>query len=198
MKRRDWKTKKLKKDIFGKFFRRRRWYFLRELSMRKYNSLIKKNFITTYYIYRQFIKNSNLKIKYNSNLIFNNNIYNNFYFFFPNFIFKKKIFGHNNIFIDLMIKNNINYIFVKKIYDKNNLLPKGDNIVLFNDFNKPLILKNLINEESLNTITFKFSDKFELNSNLNFFVNYNIYNFNLVEIYKIIIFLYLYNLNKNN
>ncbi len=119
-------------------------------------------------------------------IYFKNNFIDNV-FLSPTFFFKKKIFSDFFKFKKL-IKNS-NYFFFN-VY-RNSLIP-GSNLIII-DKNNELT----INEDSKDIIQFKqnYEEKkeFFLNHNkINFFFNFNLFLSQNIEIYKIIILLYLY------
>jgi hypothetical protein len=177
--------------------------FLRKLYSRRVKTSFKRNLIVNYFIYKNFF------YKFNKNkLIF---LYRHFvqlqkckFSFNPSFMFNKQFFAKHADFNGFLINNNIegfffhkrlanmyNYLFLKKPYYNDYLF--GYNYysyVNYDVINKYLSLNNtddLFKVKLLNEINIFTND-------FNFFVNYNIFILNVLEIYKILILLNLYNL----
>jgi len=174
---------------------------------------------------RFFQENSKLmkyKRFYNLNLISNHNFYNNFYFYLknleknliifyflknninkyniiPNFLFNKQIFFDNKNFIKFTKKNKIKFLYLNNKILKNfnlygnNFLLISDNIdlkeinILKNDYNIDIIYKN--NYSFVKDVNFL---------TISYFLNFNLFLNNIVEFYKIIILLNLFNIIKIN
>lgn len=162
---------------------------------------------------------------YNLNLVSNHNFYNNLFFFLknleknlilffflknnlikqtivPNFLFNKQIFFDFKNFLKFSKKNKIKFLFIKKNdlkNDLNNLY--GNNFVLFN--NKLLNNKDVIDYKNEYNIEIFFKNNnqfsiFDINNllNISYFLNFNLFLSNIVEIYKILIILNLNIINK--
>lgn len=191
MRRRDWKIKNLKKYIYGnkKLFRKavknKRLYFLRKLSMRKNKHSLKKNVMMHYIFLNNFLidlkklKLKSIEIRY----LFKNY---NLNLFHSDYSVKKYIFYNFVIFKDL--EKNFSLFSIRNFKEYNNY---GLTTFVFNNENSLIDQKeefnSIINKKNDNNIDFF---KFDIN----FFFNYNIYLLNSLEIYKILILLYYYNL----
>ena len=192
MRRRDWKIKNLERNIFGKFKTKKRFFFLRKLALRKHKTLIKRNLIPNFFFLSNFFFNFKKLKQQQINYIFSTN--KNNFIFLPDFTFKKKI---NNLFIIFKkIQKKFNFQFfiepkksnyfgfnlnIIKLYDEKLL-----NNFLLEDGNKNIISKKFLNIEMDcdNFLTFNFFFNFNLNLN------------NFLEIYKIIVILFLINSQK--
>lgn len=108
----------------------------------------------------------------------------------PDFFFTKKIFGLHNNFNFFLGSRKINYLFLSKVNSlplKNN--QKGNNIILFQKY---INFKKNNSDDYKNLFSLKNNDKKNSdNFVINYFLNYNINFYNSVEIYKIIIVLFL-------
>ena len=175
---------------------------------------------------RFFLENSKLMVYrrfYNLNLISNHNFFNNFYFFLkcleknliifnflknnfnklniiPNFLFKKQIFFDFKNFVKFSKKNNLKFLYINNENLKNfsynfygnnfmliskNSIENKDITNLKNDFNIELFFKNNYNLNYLNDFFL-----------ISYFFNFNLFLFNVVEFYKILILLNLVNIFK--
>lgn len=161
---------------------------------------------------------------YNLNLISNHNFYNNFYFFLknleknliifyflknnfvksniiPNFLFKKQIFFDFKNFVKFSKKNKI-----KSLYINNNFL-KNFNYNLYGN-NFLLILNDVIDNKEINNLKNDFNidifykNNFNFSSNndysvISYFLNFNLFMSNILELYKILILLNLNNITNS-
>jgi hypothetical protein len=180
--------------------------FLSEASkLMKYKSFYNLNLISNHNFYNNFyffLKNLE------KNLIFyfflkNNLLKQNIV---PNFLFNKQIFFDFKNFLKFSKKNKIKFLFIKnndfnnfnysnKLYGNNfllinkNYLSNKDLIDYKNDYNLDIFFKNNYNFSSYNIIDL---------STITYFLNFNLFMSNIVEIYKILIILKLNNIYKNN
>lgn len=191
-------------DSYNYFFLKRR--FLSEASkLMKFRSFYNLNLISNYNFYNNFfffLKNLE------KNLIFFFFLKNNHikYNIVPNFLFKKQIFFDYKNFLKFSKKNKINFLFINNssfnhLNSSYNLY--GNNFLILN--------KKLLNQKDFNDYKNDFNLEIFLknnffisgNNNLNdpiisYYLNFNLYVLNILEIYKIIIILNLNNiLNKN-
>lgn len=199
MKRKDWKTKDLKKDIFDKKLKKKlkikrlkpRFLFLRKLFIRKNKYLVKKNLFLNFFFLKSFLNlYKKTKQNYLNNLFFKTNV--DKLAVFPEYSVVKNVINKKNKFKFLKIKYKINLIFLPNKYFKNNF-GLNYNIINNNFINLNKFKLDLLEEDNLNLIHFKDVFHPKLNNNFNYFLNYNINNLCLIEIYKIIIILYLKN-----
>jgi hypothetical protein len=180
-----------KNSLFG---RRSRYFhlFLQNLKLKKNKNLFNRNLIKNYYIYNFFIKSlKKNKINFllrslfllNSNKILIN----------PLFLFKRKLFNTQHQYNEFLIKNNLKSIFFKKKVDgglyskffKNNF---GLNHFLIQNKNITDDFINSLNSDDCKDI---LKLKFYKNDMVEYYnlYNYNIFVFNILEMYKIIILL---------
>jgi len=203
MKRKDWKIKNLKEDIYGKtnkitkkrkYIIRERFLFLRKLYLRRYTFLIKKNLVFNYFFYRSFLNYyKKQKQKYIYNIFFKNK--KNLKPFLPEFSLSKNVFNSKFRFKSLAKKHNINYIFCANRYNDSNF---GLNYYTKDfdkkNFNYINLVKDLNEDENKGLIQFKnfdLEDKFLINNVLNTHFNFNLSILCNLELYKIIIILYI-------
>lgn len=201
------KTKTKMNNLYGNynyiFFKKR---FLSEASkLMKYKSFYNLNLISNHSFYNNFffiLKNLE------KNLIFffflkNNLLKQNIV---PNFLFSKQIFFDFKNFLKFSRKNKIKFLFVNK-QDANNFgyLDNlyGNNFLLLNkktfnnkdwvdyknEYNLDIFLKNNVNDLKNNVNDL---------SDISYFLNFNLFISNIVDIYKILIILNLNNIYKNN
>lgn len=200
MKRKDWRIKSLKKDIFDKKIKkikriRERFLFLRKLYLRQNRYLIKKNLFVNFIFYKNFLSlYKSKKQNYFFNLFWKTKL-NNF-FFFPGYSTTKNVFNKKIKFKDLSKKIKLNLIFLPNKYEKNNF---GLNYYIIEKKDKILILLKELEHEDFENLIYLKKEKndFYIENNLNIFnyyFNYNLYNLYLLEIYKILILIHL---NKN-
>lgn len=149
-------------------------------------------FRRTYFLNYKFFLKLNLFYLYNTNFALKPTFFNflSFYSFVPFFFFEKQFLFKKIEFEEF---NNQHNLFKLKS-NCNNL--KGLNFTVYDitnsfDFDSIKIDKDLFFFKKFNFIS---SVDTELNS-LIFFCNFNIFMINLVEIYKVIIFLNFYKLN---
>lgn len=204
MKRKDWKIKNLKKGIYGKLsygkLRKKnlkeRFLFLRKLFLRRNKYLIKKNLFFNYFFFKKFLNTYKLnKQLYLYKLFFKTKL--PLKFFFPEHSIKKNVFNDKHRLNKLLKNNslNLNYLPNKytNVYGLNYFITENNL-----NFNKnEIFVKSLLEDDNTNLLHFKKNLNYvnNNNNNLNFFFNYNVYNSNLIEIYKIIVILTIFNLN---
>lgn len=161
---------------------------LNYIFFKKLKNLYKKNLYINYFFYNTFInfyKNKNINIYLNSFFIINSNI-----FYIYNLNTFKKQFMYNLNFLKTFLKNkNLKFLFLRKSF-KNNFY-----------FNNCLFLNNYKNNFILDEEFKKNFVLIKLNNNSNyfnyFFINFNLFLFSLLEIYKILIFIYIKNSKLN-
>lgn len=196
---------KIKKKIPRKYTR---YYiykdsFLRKLFSRKIKYQTKRVLLSKYPFYKSLLNIFKVKKQnYINNLFFKTNKNENN--FFPDFDISKNVFDKKIKAFDLLKKNKINYIFCKNKINKYN--NTGLNYYILNNFiNNDLnvsylnsLIKDLNDDDNKLLISLKFYDLKNLNEKIiyqnNIYFNYNIYNLCLIEIYKIIILIYINNL----
>lgn len=195
MKRKDWKINSLKEDIYGNFNKlkiNRRIFFLRKLIFRKHKTLIKRNLILNYFFLSNLLSNFKISKKLYFNYIFNSN--KNYLNYLPEFTFKKKI---NNLFINFKkTQKHFNFLYYNLKNDSNQ---KGFTIRLFNIKNEEIFDKFLLDDNNKNILSKKLNclDIYTKNE-FNFYFNFNL-NINCsLEIYKILLYVYFFNLHQNN
>lgn len=206
MKRKDWKIKDLKEDFYGrktnkksKYFLKSKFFFLRRLYIRRCRFLNKKNLMFNYVFYRSMLNFYKLKKQnYIFNIFFKN--YKYLKTFYPEYSVYKNVFNKKIIFKEFSKKNNFKYIFLPNKYvnfNKNNFGLNLYNYNLYNNKNKfEDLIKNLDDDSNKNLIQFKYIEKnLYFYQDLNFYFNYNLNNLNLIELYKILILLYVNKLN---
>ena len=212
MKRKDWKIKKSKKNIYGNFFKKyikkkKRIFFLRKLFIRKNSLLFKKNLISNFNLYFKFLDNLHITKNSYIKIFFLKNI-NNYLSVLPNFLIKKRVFQDYYNYLNFINKNNLSCIFLPKLknfyinsvglnmimYPKKINSGEGDSIsLLLNEFknsgDKELLniksSRNVINNQILNNLY-----------DLSYFLNFNIFVINITEIYRIVIILNIHILIK--
>lgn len=202
MKRKDWKTENLKKDIFGKKIKkskkvRGKILFLRKLFLRRDKYLTKKNLFVNYIFYKNFLNSYKFK---KQNYFFNLNwkIKINNHTILPEFSITKNIFNKKIKFKDLEKKHKVSSFFLANKYVPNSFGLNYYIAELKQKGNITNLFKDLEDDNYHNLIHFKKNTnnlQFELNDliNFNFFFNYNLYNLHVLEIYKIIVILNLSN-----
>ena len=164
--------------------------------MKRVKHLIKKNLHANYYFYRSMLTIFNLKKK---------NYLNSIYFrtkilkvpFYPEYSIYKNVFNKKNKALDIIKKNNLNHFFLNNDYNSNNF---GLSYYFIFDSNNLKKLNIQLNEDdNKGLIQFKtFVDNMSEKSHffeVNCFFNFNINFLCSLEIYKIIILLYLHKLN---
>jgi len=174
---------------------------------------------------KRFFQESSKLMKYkrfyNLNLISNHNFYNNFYFFLknleknliifyllrnnlnkfnivPNFLFNKQIFFDYKNFTKFSKKNKINFLYLNNKSLKN-LNLYGNNFLLISnnlDLKEVNNLKNDFNIEIFNKNNYNFIKKNDFLV-ISYFLNFNLFLSNIVELYKIIILLNFINIIKH-
>ena len=158
---------------------------LNYIFFKKLKYLYKKNFFLNYFFYNSFInfyKKNNL-LTY-LNYFFYNDL--NFFYIYNISIFKKQ-FTHDINFLKSFFKNKkFKFLFLKKDF-KNSFF--FDNCLFINTFEKNL---NLNTEFLENFFLIKFDKKNPLTNY--FFINFNFLLFNVLEIYKIFIIVYINNI----
>jgi hypothetical protein len=159
---------------------------LNYIFFKKLKNLYKKNLFLNFFFFNKFInlyKNNNLHIFKKSFLLKNKNV---FYVYNLN-IFKKQFLYNINDIKLFFKKTKIKFLFLKK---KQKLNFFFNNCFILNS-NIDIKTDNL--DDLNNILLFKLNFK---KSYLNyFFINFNIFIFNILEIYKILIFFYLIKLN---
>lgn len=175
-------------------------HFLRKLNIKKIRKLKKKNLIMNFIFYKK------LKSIYFSKLNNYTNIFlfkslNSYLEVLPIFFITKKVFLNYNIFCSYLKNKNLDFLFVKNY--NNELSQNNSKIIIFkkNEF-KCINYNNLFdNNDDLIAIPKTQKNIHEQNFNeiiiFNYYLNYNIFVMNSLEIYKIIINLYMYNILKN-
>jgi hypothetical protein len=161
---------------------------LNYIFFRKLKNLYKKNLFLNFFFFNKFInlyKNNNLCVFKKSFLLNNKNV---FYVYNLN-IFKKQFLYNINDIKSFFKKIKTKFLFLKKkqklSFFFNNCFIINSNVdIKINDFN------------DLNNILF-FKLNFKKNYLNYFFINFNIFIFNILEIYKILIFFYLIKLKLN-
>lgn len=177
------------------FDRRSRYFylFLQNLKLKKNKNLFNRNLIKNYYFYNFFIKSlKKNKINFLSRSLFS--LKNNKFLINPLFLFKKKVFNTEYLYNEFLKKNELKNLFFSNKYKKNFRSDKYKNNFGLNYF---LILnKNISNKfiDSLNSDDCKDLVKLKFHEDNNIMVYYNIYNyniyiFNLLEIYNFLILL---------
>jgi hypothetical protein len=169
-------------DNYNRYF----FLFLRNLKLKKNKNLFNRNLIKNYYFYNFLLKS--LKKKKFIFLIRSLFYLNNTKFLInPIFNFKKQLFNlnltYNNMLNTLELKS---FFFSKKKFSsKINIF--GLNYYLINNkINKNTF--NMLNDEQYKDILkLKFLNINNSENSVNYYVNYNILIFNLLEIYKILI-----------
>lgn len=193
MKRKDWKTKSLKKDIFGKIRLKKRIFFLRKLLLRKHRTLVRRNLVLNFIFFSNFLINLKKIKKSHINYVFSKS--NNNLTFLPDFTFPKKI---KNLFLSFKkIQKQFKFQYFIDNSSKRLNNSFGFNLNVIKTFDEKIFDDFLLKDENKNIISKKF---FESNEEffLNFYFSYNLNLINILEIYKIIIILHINNLNKNN
>lgn len=215
MRRKDWRIKNLKKDISGNFNKKLKNYnssstsilekkkksfflkrrlFLRKLFLRKTRFLIKKNLVLNLFFLKKLLNNFKYKKQLLSeNIFIKTNV--NKQRIFPEFNIKKNIF-QNKVKFKNLIKKELNCVYLNNNLFKN---VYGLNYYIVMDKNSENYFLNfkkiLLDEENFNLVQLKeiYIEKFDssLKNEFNFCFNYNLYNLNLIEIYKILIILNL-------
>lgn len=183
----------------------------------KFNNLsFKKRFL------QESLKLMKYKRFYNLNLISNHNFYNNFYFFLksleknliifyffknnvckhnivPNFLFNKQIFSDFKNFNKFSKKNKIKFLYLNNKNLKNFKLYGNNFFLLSNNIDSKEInnLKNEFNIDLFYKNNFNFYNKYDFFI-ISYFLNFNMFINNIVELYKILILLNLINIIKSN
>ena len=174
------------------------------------NSFLESEF--NYYYFSDFYKT--LKFL-NKKTIYKNFIQqnNNLIIFSPNYMFKSQFFSNKSLFNDLLINFKLKGFFLYKNFFKNSnyMLNSfkfknhiiGYNFYIFNKSTNNININKLVNfiddkeYNSIGKIKFIFKNNFLFKSSneLDVFFNFNLYFINVLEIYKICIFLYFQNFN---
>jgi len=158
---------------------------LNYIFFKKLKYLHKKNIFLNYFFYNSFInlyKSSNLE-KYLLYFFYQDL---NFFYIYNINIFKKQFIYNLNFLKNLFNLKKFKFLFLKKIFKSNFYF---DNCLLINSCEKNLNL----NADFLENFILLKIDKKKFNYNY-FFINFNIFIFSLLEIYKILILLYLQNI----
>lgn len=176
-------------------------FLINLVNYKKFKSIKKRLLLPNYYFYRYFIKilNKNylhtlnrVKIQPNSNVVIS----------FPgSFIHKRMFLKHTNLLKSLSEVGSDYYwysgFFLKNIkknkyFKKINMLPlrKGNNIIL----PKTSAINDIYNIE----LPLKYKIINDADISFNLYIPYNLVLLSMAEIYKLIILLYLYNINKIN
>jgi hypothetical protein len=182
-----------KNNLFG---RRNRYFhlFLQNLKLKKNKNLFNRNLIRNYFYYNFFIK-SLKKNKTNfllRSLFFVNN---NKILINPLFLFKKKLFNTEHQYNEFLKKNELRGLFFSKKFNNtllNNYNRDNFGLNYFLIQNKDItnkFIESLNSDECKDIIKLKFY-KNDIISYYNLY-NYNIFMFNLLEIYNFIIILNL-------
>ena len=164
-----------KNSINYAFFKKLKFYY-------------KKNLYINYFFYNYFIKfyiNNNYNIYFN--LFFYKNL--NFYYIYNLNFFKKQFLYDLNFLKFFFIDNKLNFLFMNKKTSKNFFC---NNCFFFNISDKNI---NFSNDFKDNFMYFHKSIN-SINVNLSYDINFNLYFFNLVEFYKILIYLNISNILK--
>jgi len=197
MKRKDWKIKKLKKNIYGKFLKPVTVLFLRKLNLRKKQKLFKKNNISNFYFYNSLLSFIKLKKFFYLKKLFKFYKNSQKIIIFPNYSIFKNIFGLNNAFNSFLSTNNFKSIFINNNISSN---IKGLSKILINkdSFSKtPNFSKFDINDDNYKNMFFFKTDnliplaEYNFSNIYNFFFNFNLTVFNILEIYKLLLILYI-------
>lgn len=175
------------------------------------NSFLESEF--NYYFYSDFFKNLKFLNKKTVLKNFINNDINNTLILTPNYMFKSQFFSYRSVFNDLLINFKLKGFFLYKNFFKNsnyklnnNLIKShiiGYNFYIFNRTSNNVNINKIINfteDKEYNNIgkikfILKDNDLFKLQNQLNTFLNFNLYCINIVEFYKIFIFLYFIKIN---
>ena len=163
---------------------------LNYIFFKKLKYLYKKNLYLNYFFYNNFI---GLYKKNNLNLYLNYFFYKdlNFFYIYNLNIFKKQFIFNVNFLKSSLKNGKFKFLFLKKNLKKNFYF---NNCLLINNFDKNLELNNdFLENFFLMKILNKKNDLYYF-----YFLNFNFFIFNLVEVYKILIFVYLNNFKKNN
>lgn len=170
------------------------------------NSFLESEF--NYFFYNEFFKNLKFLNKKTIFKIFIKNTNRNTLIFSPNYMFKSQFFSNKSVFNDLLINfklkgfflynnffKNTEYRFDKNIF-KSHII--GYNYYIFNKTSDNINTTKIINitdDKDYNGVgKIKFiltnQKQFNFNKEFNSFFNFNLYCINVLEIYKIFIFLY--------
>lgn len=198
--------KKLKKtyklvDVHDSFF------FFQKIWVRRnrYGSILFE--LNYFYLTRlfSFFKKFKQKNLYKNNFHYNNN---NILLFTPSYLYGSQFFENKYLFDKILTDHNLKGFFLyknffKKIYYKTNIFKMqnfyfGYNFYIMKiSYNKYLnLFKNLDDKEFNKIGKVKFfienqNYKLQQTNDFNFFLNYNLYLFNLQDLYRIIIYLNL-------
>lgn len=176
------------------FDRRSRYFylFLQNLKLKKNKNLFNRNLVKNYYFYNFFIKSlKKNKINFLLRSLFllkNNKILIN-----PLFLFKRKVFNIEYQYNDFLKKNELKSLFFSKKFKNNfnsNLYKNNFGLNYFLIQNKNIsnkFIDFLNSDECKDLIKLKFY-KNDVISYYNIY-NYNVFIFNLLEIYKFLILL---------
>lgn len=186
-----------KNNLFG---RRNRYFylFLQNLKLKKNKNLFNRNLIKNYYIYNFFIKSlKKNKINFLLRSLFllnNNKILIN-----PLFLFKRKLFNTENYYNEFLKKNELKSLFFGKKFNSDQHLNFFKNNFGLNHFliqNKNItnnFIESLNSDECKDIVKLKFY-KTDIITFYNLY-NYNIFIFNLLEIYKVVTILNILKFN---
>jgi len=166
----------LKNSLNYIFFKKLKYYY-------------KKNIFLNYFFYNNFI---NLYKKNNLNIYLNHFFYKdlNFFYIYNLNIFKKQFIFNINFLKTIFEKNNIKFLFLKKNLKKSFFL---NNCLFINNLDENIKSNNDFLE---NFFLMKISKK-KNDLNYFYFLNFNFFIFNTLELYKILIIVYLNFFKKN-
>lgn len=197
---------KKKEFLFDPYNTRGQLY--KVLLNRNKNSFLESEF--NYYFLSDFYKNFKfLNKKTILNNFFKNNFNNNILILSPNYMFKSQFFSNKSIFNDLLINFKLKGFFVYRNFFKNEKIKFssyvfkshviGYNFFIFNktadkiNINKFISLTDDKDYNGVGKLKFilKKNNQYNFYENMNIFINFNLYCINIIEIYKLLIFLYL-------
>lgn len=210
---------KIKKNLFFNFYLKKKEFLFDPYNTRgqlykvflnkSKNSYLESEF--NYYFFSDFFKN----LKYlNKKTIFKNLVKihnNNVLVFSPNYMFKSQYFSNKSLFNDLLVNFKLKGFFLYKNFFKNSNYKFnsyifkshviGYNYYIFNktsnniNFNKIINITEDKDYNSVGKIKFilKNENLFKLSNDLCIFFNFNLYCINVLEIYKIILYLHFKN-----
>lgn len=165
-----------------------------------------------YYFYSYFFKTLKKKSK---NIIYNNyikNVNKNILIFLPSYTFKSQFFSNKSLFDDVLVNFKLKgFFFYKNFYKgsytsnygfyKNHLI--GYNYyILKSNFDKYSSIHKIMDDKDYNSVgkVKLFVDTLlittnNLNKEINLFFFFNIFLLKILEIYKIVLYLYINNAN---
>lgn len=157
---------------------------------KKLKFFYKKNLYINYFFYNYFIK---LYTKNNYNIYFNLFFYKNlnFYYIYNLNFFKKQFLYDLNFLKNFFLDKKLNFLFMNKKTSKNFFC---NNCFFFNVSNTKI---NFSNEFKDNFIYFNKSINL-MNNKFNYNINFNLHLLNLIEFYKVFIYLNIYNISIKN